>query len=106
MGASGKPFLSGRVPQELYNAVNARAKETGKSRTDIMIEAVCAYLGLPTPTTPKTAAEQRIEELEQRMAQLEEKLEKMQPKPTPPPLSEFFSQERVDKHYKNKNGKL
>ncbi|MBD2488970.1 hypothetical protein [Aulosira sp. FACHB-615] len=102
MGASGKPFLSGRVSQELWNAVNAYAKKTGKTRTDIMIEAVYAYLELPTPDAPKTVAEQRIEELERRMALLEEIIEKMQQKPNPPSLSEFFSQDRVDKHYGNK----
>ncbi|MBD2364491.1 hypothetical protein H6G36_25515 [Anabaena minutissima FACHB-250] len=97
MGASGKPFLSGRIPQELWNAVNAHAKEAGKTRTDIMIEAVCAYLNLPTPNAPN---EQRIEELERRMAELEDRLEQAQ-KPSMPSFSDFFSEERVNKHYGN-----
>ena len=46
-----KPFLSGRVPQELWDAVNANAKVTKRSRTEVMIAAIAQYLDLPITNT-------------------------------------------------------
>lgn len=116
MSAIGKPFLSGRVPKELWDAVNDRAKKTGKTRTDIMIEAVSAYLELGDKFVSKNPLEDRVKNLElelseikQGMQQFMEKIDQPQTlsampqtsKKEPPPLSEFFSK-AYEKHYQQK----
>ena len=41
------PFFSGRIPQDLYNKAEAFIKESGKTRTDVLIEALASYLQHP-----------------------------------------------------------
>lgn len=65
-----KPFFSGRIPQDLLDAVEAHCSETGESKTDVLINALSNYLKHPTKTTP---IEDRLSLLEDRVAALEKK---------------------------------
>lgn len=72
-----------------------------------MIEAVSAYLGLPTI---QVLEDRRIEELQQKIELLEARLDKLEEKSNAsempeeksrvPPLKDFFSQANFDKHYR------
>jgi hypothetical protein len=105
MNKSFQPFLSGRVPQELYDAINDHAKSTGQTRTQVMIKAVTAYLGIPTPKSPTEQkfeeTEQKIEQLTQRLADLEKTIQEVQASKELPPLKDFFT-DAYDKHYGKK----
>jgi hypothetical protein len=41
------PFFSGRIPQELYEKAESYCKESGDSKTDLLIKALANYLNLP-----------------------------------------------------------
>ncbi|BAZ39368.1 hypothetical protein NIES4101_53210 [Calothrix sp. NIES-4101] len=93
------PFLSGRIPQRLFDAVEARAQTDGKTRTQIMVEAISAYLNIPYIPEPQKPT---IEELAQRLAELEKTVQEMKAeKKSPPPLKDFFA-DSYDRHYGNK----
>ena len=94
-------YFSGRIPQQLWDAANNAAIASSKTRTQILIEALSAYLEMPT--TAKTPIEQKLEEMEQRIADLEAK--QVDSKQSRPSLSEFFSEERINKHYGNSSRK-
>ncbi len=39
------PFFSGRIPQNLYNGIEDYRKETGESKTEILVKALAQYIG-------------------------------------------------------------
>ena len=41
----GNPFFSGRIPQNLYNGIENYRKETGESKTEILVKALAQYIG-------------------------------------------------------------
>jgi hypothetical protein len=41
------PFFSGRIPVDLNNRINQHVAETGESKTQILINALAAYLNYP-----------------------------------------------------------
>jgi hypothetical protein len=43
------PLFSGRIPPELYERVEAYCWETGKAKTDVLVEALSDYLGVERP---------------------------------------------------------
>jgi hypothetical protein len=43
------PFFSGRIPQELFDKVEEFCKETSRSKTEILINALSEYLKFPIP---------------------------------------------------------
>lgn len=59
------PFLGVRIPPELDEAITARMNQTGQSKSDIVIEALKVYLGMPS-------CQERLAAIEQRLATLEE----------------------------------
>jgi|GEM_PF-2228846 len=59
------PFLGVRISPELNEAIAARMKQTGQSKSDIVIAALRSYLGM-------SSSQQRLEEIEQRLSALEE----------------------------------
>jgi hypothetical protein len=74
-------FLSGRVPQELHDAIEKYCKETGEKRTDVIIKGVAAYINfiLPNPTTSlltqqPAITEDRFFRLEETVTELIEKI--------------------------------
>jgi hypothetical protein len=64
------PFLGVRIPPELHEALMARVTTTGQSKSDIVIHALSAYLGIATQ-------HQKLEDLETRLSTLELKLEQL-----------------------------
>lgn len=42
---TNNPFFSGRIPQELHNAIEHYRRETQLSKTQILIEALSQYIG-------------------------------------------------------------
>lgn len=59
------PFLGVRISPELNEAIAARMKQTGQSKSDIVIAALRSYLGM-------SSSQQRLEAIEQRLSALEE----------------------------------
>lgn len=59
------PFLGVRISPELNEAIAARMRETGQSKSDIVIAALRSYLGMPS-------SQERLDEIEQRLSALEE----------------------------------
>ena len=69
---SGRPFLSGRIPQDLHERIEEYCKEEYVSKTEVMIEALRKYLNCPSPIGENEAAlESKIKELEERLKQVE-----------------------------------
>ncbi|VXD16521.1 conserved hypothetical protein [Planktothrix serta PCC 8927] len=64
------PFLGVRIPPELHEALMAKVTTTGQSKSDIVIQALSAYLGIATQ-------HQKLEDLETRLSTLELKLEQL-----------------------------
>lgn len=60
------PFFSGRIPQELYDRVDQHVKESGESKTQILINALSQYLGIEisTPKSSNTNTDLFLSELE------------------------------------------
>jgi hypothetical protein len=69
------PFFSGRIPQNLHNKVEEYLKESGKAKTDLLIEALGAYLNFPVEIK-KTINDS--EELWKAIEELQEKVEKLE----------------------------
>lgn len=59
------PFIGVRISQELNEAVLARMKQTGQSKSEVVIAALNSYLGISSP-------QERLEVIEQRLLALEE----------------------------------
>jgi hypothetical protein len=64
------PFLGVRIPTEIHEALMARAKITGQSKSELVIDALMIYLGM-------SPQQEKIEELEARLSALELKLEQL-----------------------------
>ncbi len=58
------PFIAVRITPDLDAAIAQRVKETGQSKSDVVIEALKAYLGI----LPQA---HRLSEIEQRLSALE-----------------------------------
>jgi Arc/MetJ-type ribon-helix-helix transcriptional regulator len=59
------PFIGVRVSPELNEAIAARMRETGQSKSDVVIAALRSYLGISSP-------QERLDAIEQRLLALEE----------------------------------
>lgn len=80
------PFFSGRIPQELYDKADEYCKETGKKRTELLIEALSTYLNFPvkTQTTnfvpqPAEVTKEMFDSLQERVNKFEQLLSQSQP---------------------------
>ncbi len=62
------PFLGVRIPPEVHEALMAQVKATGQSKSDIVIDALKAYLKM-------TLQHDKITDLEMRLSALEVQLE-------------------------------
>lgn len=72
------PLLSARIPPDLNEHLEVRSRETGKDKTQLVIEALRAYLNAPKePSTEEKLAllEERLAMLEATVAQLVQQLE-------------------------------
>mgnify|MGYP003493659626 CR=1 FL=1 len=63
------PFLSGRISTELNQQIDEFLARTGESRTEMMVKAVSAYIGVEVPHSKETG-DRRLENLEQEVAEL------------------------------------
>lgn len=61
------PFLGVRIPPELNEAIAARMRETGQSRSDVVIAALKQYLGMSSSHERLAAVEERLAALEDRL---------------------------------------
>lgn len=58
------PFLGVRIPPELEQAIIDCMQQTGKSKSEIVIAALEAYLDMPSCHKRLTDVEQRLSEVE------------------------------------------
>lgn len=69
------PFFSGRIPQDLLDRVEQYVRETGQSKTDVLIQALSVYLNHPVtklaPTITGSEIEERFKSMESRITALE-----------------------------------
>ncbi|MDC0832427.1 hypothetical protein AY599_25005 [Leptolyngbya valderiana BDU 20041] len=65
------PFLGVRIPPDIHEAILARMQETGESKSDIVIQSLRAYLGLPSSHDRLTQVEERLAILEQKFLERE-----------------------------------
>ena len=72
---AGKPFLSGRIPHDLYERITAHVEDTGTPKTDLMIAALRQYLDCPEP--PKIE-HQEITRLESLITEITEKFQALE----------------------------
>ncbi|MBE9181727.1 CopG family transcriptional regulator [Oculatella sp. LEGE 06141] len=59
------PFIGVRIPRELAEALDARIKQTGQSKSDFVIEALRLSLGV-------VPCQARLSDVERRLSALEE----------------------------------
>ena len=74
--SADKPFLAARVPASLNDALEAHAKSTGESKTDVLINALAAYIGWSEDKKLKASSSDRLSQLEKRVQDLEEAIYK------------------------------
>ena len=48
-----KPFFSGRIPQDLYDAVEKYREESGETKTEVLIRGLSEYIGVKIMATDK-----------------------------------------------------
>jgi len=48
-----KPFFSGRIPQDLYDAVEKHREESGETKTEVLIRGLSEYTGVKIMPTDK-----------------------------------------------------
>lgn len=71
------PFFSGRIPQDLYKKVEDFIKQSGKTKTEVLIESLASYLKHPIETKQPTGNEEvwkEINALKEKIVILEENL--------------------------------
>lgn len=70
------PFFSGRIPQNLYDGIENYRKETGESKTDVLIKALAQYIGYKLeekePSIPPI--KEKFDEIFKRLEELEKNL--------------------------------
>jgi hypothetical protein len=66
------PFFSGRIPQELLDRVEKHVQDTGESKTNILVQALAAYLEFPIQlsNSNNSTLEKRLNDLEQKVTLL------------------------------------
>lgn len=70
------PFFSGRIPQSLYDKVEQYISESGKSKTELLINALSNYLDFPVEAKQANNSNEElwivVKELQERMEKLEQ----------------------------------
>ncbi|MBD2139774.1 hypothetical protein H6F32_20005 [Anabaena sp. FACHB-1237] len=70
------PFFSGRIPQSLYDRVEEYISESGKSKTELLINALSSYLDFPVEAKETNNSNEElwiaIKELQKRLEVLEQ----------------------------------
>lgn len=76
------PFIGGRIPQELHEALQNHIAESGEKLPQILQKALSSYLSYTPPISSSAGLEERIAFLEISLSSLKEEIEQM--KNTPP----------------------
>lgn len=66
-----KPFIAARIPEDLNQALTQHVEESGLNRTEVIVNALVAYLKLPTSFTQGNKSSTRLDLLEERIVNLE-----------------------------------
>jgi hypothetical protein len=70
------PFFSGRIPQSLYDRVEQYISESGKSKTELLINALSNYLDFPIEAKQTNNSNDElwiaVKELQERMEKVEQ----------------------------------
>lgn len=74
----GNPFLSGRIPQDLYEKVNDYCGSSGMSRTELMIAALRTYLDYPETTQTGGVDAAEFEKLKREIKTIWKAIEELQ----------------------------
>lgn len=75
---SVSPFFSGRIPQDLFDHIDQRIKETGESKTEVLIHALAAYTGfdlLDVKEGQQSLLMQKVESLSLEIKAMKEQIE-------------------------------
>jgi uncharacterized FlgJ-related protein len=100
------PFVAGRIPPDLHEKLNEFCIKSGKSKTEVFIEALAEYLEytLTGPVKPRgyittEEFEKALNEIRQEIAQLKQAHQHQGNVDVVPPLKDFFAS-TYEKHYK------
>lgn len=85
-----KPFIAARIPESLSLKLDEHSKATGESKTQALINALAAYLGVSLADQDNEPATDRLSLLEQRVSDLERLIKR------PQQISLFDSPVEVD----------
>lgn len=70
------PFFSGRIPQSLHNRIEQYISESGKSKTELLINALSSYLDFPVEAKEAGNNNEKlwivVKELQKRLEVLEQ----------------------------------
>lgn len=69
------PFFSGRIPQELHQRIEEYIKSTGKTKTQLLVEALSTYVGIQLSVDNKAITDnydRRLSDIEERLKALED----------------------------------
>jgi hypothetical protein len=70
------PFFSGRIPQNLHDRVEQYISESGKSKTELLINALSNYLDFPVEVKQTNSSNDElwivVKELQERIEKLEQ----------------------------------
>jgi hypothetical protein len=95
---STKPFFSGRIPQNLYDALEAYRQRTNESKTDILIQALSRYIDHPVElsTSPNAVEASRVESLEKKFEVLKQELQDLRSLLITPSTSPVLENRKVE----------
>lgn len=86
-----KPFFSGRIPRDLFNAIEKHIQKTNETKTQVLVNALVEYLELPSPRETEEINKDKINSLEnlvnthqQIIKQLENRISKLELGEKPP----------------------
>lgn len=80
---SPNPFFSGRISQQLFDAVEKHRQQSGESKTDVLVKALSAYVNAPIEVSPLDAEDKsKLQALENRVVQIEQVLASLQLPPS------------------------
>lgn len=73
------PFFSGRIPQDLYDAIEKHRKDSGESKTDVLVKALSVYINHPVSWPPLSGfqldqSNPRLEAIEREIQDLNSKI--------------------------------
>ncbi len=75
---AGNPFFSGRIPQDLHDRIQQHCETTGESKTQVLINALAAYLNHPLKLENPSStgiSHQEFAALQEQVAALEKSIQ-------------------------------